>query len=441
MRKQKQNKSVLILDIDGCLNTEYPSLVLNKNQELVAKDPYGPAVWSLFRESAHNLKAPPQFLPYYHFPSFKDYFEKIFIISARLEDWREATEAWLSKWGFTYDALFLRPNKLMKLESHQFKKLVLTKEILSHYKPNQCVACDDDKSICVMYEESGVKAYQSPIDWSDFLIDFNLSFPSMSKDKKLILTKLVKKELLRGGKTKKEIARELGISYKTLLNLKLKVKAKPNLNKINIEPFKRLTTEQAAYLTGAVSEVAIFGSGMSDGHVYWCNEDSYILTKIQAALKVDSKITATIYGKYCLTVAQLSLANILTYRWGIVSDSSRRKFPRNIPLNMMHHHVRGIFDSIGNFRECYPYADVVFKHENKSYLEDLEKILHKFKIEDTLIYVNEHQQNVLSIKEGSIKNFVKWIYKGATLFDDFHKTQFDYHLKLSKKLGKTTKRR
>lgn len=439
MKKQRKSKpSVLILDIDGCLNIEYPSLVLNKNPEIVAKDPYGEAVWELFKDSAHNLKSRPQFLPFYHFQNFKNTFDKIYVVSARLEDWRSSTEKWLAKWGFEYDRLFLRPTELMRLESHKFKRTVLDKYILKMHKSSDCVACDDDKSICVMYEEVGIRAYQAPLDWENFLVDFNFPYPKLGENHKTLLNYYLKIELKK-GKTISEISRELGVNYRTLTNFKskLKVETKPALKKVNIAPFKELDTPEAAYLTGLVNSVEL-KLGTRVGSVAWTSNDIKLLKSIAKQLKVDNSIKLVAKKTGLLSVNQLSFANILLHRWGLTTDSQKRKFPKKVPEKMLSHFLRGCFDRYGKIQETEPF-DLVFMHSDGLFLEQLKECLKSLGFRT--VSVTNVLDNHLLFLEGleEVTKFYKLIYKNATLFDSYKKLSFDAYLILKRKKQKGEK--
>jgi len=170
MSKSKKKYSVLILDIDGASNYEYPHLVLDKVQDLVKKDPYGKAIWDLFRASAEDLNVRPQALPYLSFKKIREHFDKIYILTARLESWRPSTEAWLEKWNFKVDKVFMRPDELYKLTGAEVKEKIVTEQILPFHSKDSCVACDDDDKICEMYDRLGIKYFKAPHGWVEFLL-------------------------------------------------------------------------------------------------------------------------------------------------------------------------------------------------------------------------------------------------------------------------------
>lgn len=428
---KKKTPKVLILDIDGCLNIEYPSLILNKNHKLISKDPYGPLVWNMFKESVNNIKAKPQFLPFYYFPVFKNQFEKVYIITARLEEWRSKTEEWLKKWGFNYDTLYMRPSKYLKLESYKFKKIIAQKHILSKYSSSDCVACDDDKSICLMYEELGIRAYQAPIDWTSFITDFKLIPPKLTKSSNHLLKYYLTREYKK-NKTLKGIAQELGCRYKSILSLKkdLNLIKRPTSGchkKINIEPFKYLNTEVSAYIAGftATSGSIEIRSAGKVGIVKWNHEED-LLKQIKTKLKVQQPVYKS-KSKAELSVFQASLANLLVHRWGIPSNTLFKvQFPRKVPTETLPHFIRGVFDGGGCITTK---GKVIISSISKNFIMGISATLNLNNIDHILSTKRNSQslQNMVYIIELedslSLQKFYTYIYQKSSISLEKQKKQ------------------
>lgn len=213
---------ILILDLDFTLGSDNPAKILENNKELVAKNPYGPKVWALFEDSARDMALEPLFLPFSHYTQIKDAFKEVVVITSRLEKWRKPTEAWLSRWGFDVDHVYMRPNSKKSIPGEVFKRGVLESHVLNKYKAKNCIAIDDEIKICTMYRSFGVLTYQSPQDWVTFLNSLKLKRPKLKKEHVGSLEKQIRiaKE---DGTTLRELSEELGCTYKYLLYIRTKL--------------------------------------------------------------------------------------------------------------------------------------------------------------------------------------------------------------------------
>jgi len=423
-RDLKNNKRTLLLDIDGTINTEYPSITLYKNAELVSKDPYGQRIWDLFEKSTKNIKAKPQFIPFAYFKKIREHFENIYIVTARIEPWRPQTEAWLKKWGFEYDSLFMRPVEYMEWPSHKLKDWIVKKHILPNHSAEDCFSCDDELSICQMYQSHGITPFQAPIDWPLFIKSFSLKVSKFEEKQEGLLKHYFLKEFKK-GKTLVDIAQELGCSFQLLTNIKSQIKKVGTLptprppSKIDIEPFKYMNSELAAYVVGLSTAGASIELNSKAGAISWFSNanDLEIVQQIKKKLKIKDKIKVTGHSAD-LTVSQKALANIMVYRWGLTNKRfDDFKLPQKIPSNMLNHYLRGIYEChIGYFN--VPENIKQFKYELQSaspeFLIGIENALRNRGIE--CLITTEGSPLVLRVLPESERDMHRFLYNKSTIF-------------------------
>lgn len=77
--------------------------------------------------------------------------------SGRPDNYREATEDWLSKHGLNFFELYMRPRGDSR-EDSLIKEIILDFEILSRYSP--LFAIDDRKRVCDMWRKRGITCLQ-----------------------------------------------------------------------------------------------------------------------------------------------------------------------------------------------------------------------------------------------------------------------------------------
>lgn len=436
--------SILILDVDGTLNIEYPSKVINRNQELVKKNPYGAKIWDLFEASTKNMEAKPQFLPYYYSKCFRKRFKKIYVITARLDKWRPQTEKWLKKWGISYDEIYLRPSELMSLPSHEVKEIIINKYILNRHKPREIVACDDELGICNMYRSYGIKAYQVPVDWEYLIEDLKFKYPKLSKEQRPVLEYYLIKEYKK-GKTLKEVAKELGYNYRALIGINKELlqnnkKINSSLKRykrVDIESFKRLDNEIAAYVTGFAATNGVVEVSGSSATLRWQvnSKDEEILTAIKSALKAEQKVIRK-DDHSSFSISQLSLINLLIYRWGIVPNKSiNLKFPFNLPRETIHHFLRGVFDGHGTFAITDKKKDAQFEVYSQSidFVKGLSKVLNSFGIRNEIKKQVDNRTNPIykvKVLNRCADTLYKFLYKNSKLYLKRKKLILEKYLKM-----------
>ena len=158
---------ILILDIDYTLNLDDPRpLVELAERRGLSK--YGKAIWKIFEEPAKDMSVLPHPIPYKHYEEFTQSYDKVIIITSRLEDWKKPTKKWLKKWGFPYDEIYMRPSGEYFLKSHELKKEIMSR-ILNKYKPTHVTCIDDDEGVVGFYQSQKFKVFKAPEQWEDAL--------------------------------------------------------------------------------------------------------------------------------------------------------------------------------------------------------------------------------------------------------------------------------
>jgi hypothetical protein len=437
---------VLLLDIDGCLNLEYPSIILNKNQELLKREPYGDKIWDLFEASTKNMRARPQFLPFYYKEYFKKKFEFVYIITARPEKWRHQTEKWLKKWGFEYDWLYMRPDHLMEMESYKLKDLLLKKHIFPKHKAANISACDDDLSICTMYETHNINAYQTPIDWPILIRDLNVKPPTLTEDMQNLLEYYLVKES-RKGKTLKSLSEEFGYHYRSLRTLKdnltkagaFSQAVKTKYKRIDIEEFKHLNTETSAYFAGfAASDGTI--DVTSNGSVLKWNQshkDEPVLRALKKKLGAEQEIKRK--GSTSeFSIAQPSLVNLLVYRWGITPDKPTKiKFPKKIPAKTVQHFLRGVYDGDSFFyinEHSKKGPQFILCSASKDFIAEISNLYKKLKIKHSTSTKRDEKNKttlyMLLVPNSEADSLYRFLYKDASIFLDRKRKAIESFLKI-----------
>jgi len=158
---------VLILDIDYTLNMDDPMpLVEIAEKRGLAK--YGKAIWKMFEAPAKDMEVLPHPIPYKHYSEFTESYDKIIIITSRLEDWKKPTKQWLKKWGFTYDHMYMRPSGDFKTKSHELKESIMAK-IVARFNPTHVTTIDDDSGVIGFYQSQNYKVFKAPDQWYEAL--------------------------------------------------------------------------------------------------------------------------------------------------------------------------------------------------------------------------------------------------------------------------------
>jgi hypothetical protein len=158
---------LLILDIDYTLNMEDPRpLVEIAESQGLAK--YGKEIWKIFEEPTKDMDKLPHPIPYKYYDVFTQSYDKVIIITSRLENWKRNTKRWLKKWEFWYDDLYMRPKGNYNTTSHDLKEELLT-SIIEKYKPTQITAIDDDPGVVEFYRSQKIKTFVAPDEWEKAL--------------------------------------------------------------------------------------------------------------------------------------------------------------------------------------------------------------------------------------------------------------------------------
>jgi predicted kinase len=90
----------------------------------------------------------------------KHYGAKLFITSGRHEGCKDATERWLKKHNFKYDAIYMRPNPITK--GHEPADYLVKQKFFDEINPSYNIRCvfDDRMQICDLWRELGIQVFQ-----------------------------------------------------------------------------------------------------------------------------------------------------------------------------------------------------------------------------------------------------------------------------------------
>lgn len=176
---------------------------------------------------------------------------------------------------------------------------------------------------------------------------------------KEILESYIEKQI-----TFKQIAKELGVGYNTVLRYAKKYDLKSTIgsqgarkHNFNVDFFKEINTEEKAYWLGFIA---------ADGCVYnnsnaWRlqinlkGSDKEHLERFQSAIGSNYKIAEKIVGKS--EVCQLKVnSKIMCFdliELGIIERKSLQVKMPQIPQHLIRHFIRGYFDGDGNIKNFY----------------------------------------------------------------------------------------
>lgn len=91
----------------------------------------------------------------------KHYGAKLFITSGRHISCREATERWLAKHNFQYDAIFMRPNPTPEEVGHEIADWIVKKRFFEEINKSHNIRCifDDRQIVIDYYREMGIQTF------------------------------------------------------------------------------------------------------------------------------------------------------------------------------------------------------------------------------------------------------------------------------------------
>lgn len=195
------------------------------------------------------------------------------------------------------------------------------------------------------------------------------------------------------------------------------------VNNFNDDYFEKIDTEDKAYFLGLL---------FADGNVYLkrhrvqitlANEDVYILNKFADCINYSGKlyIDREKYSK--LILPSKKMCNDLISLGCTANKSLTLKFPDKVPLELLHHFIRGYFDGDGHISKDKKLVNAYY-HINitstKEFIVTLRDILLNNNIDIGKSYKRYKNKEVSAhtvyIKNKSAKQFVDYIYTDATIF-------------------------
>lgn len=200
------------------------------------------------------------------------------------------------------------------------------------------------------------------------------------------------------------------------------------INNFNDDYFETIDTEDKAYFLGLL---------FADGNVYMArhrvqitlaNEDAYILNKFSECIGYSGKLYSD-RGKYSkLILPSKKMCNDLISLGCTANKSLTLQFPTGVPIELLHHFIRGAFDGDGHVSKRGNSFNVNFT-SSEDFMTGFIKLLKTINVNNTgskKRYVN-HDKSACQvyIKAESAKEFFNYIYKDSTVFLNRKKEQAD----------------
>lgn len=188
--------------------------------------------------------------------------------------------------------------------------------------------------------------------------------------------------------------------------------------------FEIIDNEEKAYFLGLLM---VDGCNNRTGFaISLQEEDSYILENFKNAISYTGNIKSYFYRRndshkyFVLKIRSRKISNDLIKHSVVPKKSYAAEFPKNIPKNLHHHFIRGVFDGDGCASICNKNLYFSFVG-SKDLLDEINKIIsencsiNKAKTRKNTIE-NNNIINMCWSGSNNAKKFRDWLYKDATLF-------------------------
>lgn len=254
-----------------------------------------------------------------------------------------------------------------------------------------------------------------------------------------IITKQIKEDIVAFYKsrpmTHEEVAEKFHYSLPTIIKIFKEYKVKPYPKAKIYSPnlienyFETIDTEKKAYFLGLlITDGCIHNNkhGSKMVNITLQLRDVYIIEDFIKEIKLNKKIVHDNRHQGCGNIQVLSnkmVDDLMQY--GITYNKSLKTiFPKNIPLNLYPHLIRGILDGDGSIafyarhnRKVHVKA-IRFCQGNEQFLIDLMKFLEE-KVNIKIINTYKEKENLWSIAYRSNDSLLKlynYLYNDATIY-------------------------
>ena len=205
----------------------------------------------------------------------------------------------------------------------------------------------------------------------------------------------------------------------------------------NIDYFDNIDSEEKAYFLGLL---------LTDGNLHRVKrnteqyiiqislklEDIDIIKKFQHALNSTNKVRIFERGnrKECMFgISSKKLAFDLM-KWGVTPVKTfKTELNFNIPKNLFHHYVRGIFDGDGTVFISKGRLRFGFYGTHKLVSQVQDWLISQINISNNKVFDKETVSFVVYQRPKDVKNFYDLIYKDASIYLKRKKDKFDNYLK------------
>ena len=199
----------------------------------------------------------------------------------------------------------------------------------------------------------------------------------------------------------------------------------PNLDE---HYFDKIDTEAKAYFLGLlISDGCVCHSKKGRAPLVCLtlkNEDSYLLEKFVNEINSNKNVTSDGRGCSNINISSRIMVNDLK-KYGVIENKSLKTiFPKNIPLEMYNHLIRGILDGDGSIsyytrpsKKTHIKA-VRFCQGNKDFLQDLVDFLYEA-VDIPKINVYQEKDSLWSVayrKNTSVIKLIYYMYNNANIY-------------------------
>lgn len=252
-------------------------------------------------------------------------------------------------------------------------------------------------------------------------------------------------EYFKSGKKIKECVIHFSLSFQTIVNHLKKNNIKYNTIKdksINKNFFEKIDTEAKSYFLGFLLADGCIHSKKNKISFTLNSDDYYILEILKKEMNSSNQVR--FYNKFDKRTGKKYSSSFFNFngkkfkddllKHGIEQDKTKNFImPKNIPINLYNHFLRGLFDGDGHVSKTRTFMSFISTYEFLNFI-NINFINNVGKIREIQKNKNVYR---LEISEGkTCEDFLDYMYKNATIF---LKRKYDSYLNL-KKFVNTQKR-
>lgn len=281
------------------------------------------------------------------------------------------------------------------------------------------------KLICKYKKEFGINGILSYYHWLKYTKE-------IEKIKSLYLDKLM---------STPNIAKIYNVSERTVINWltleNIPIRKSGTISKTNQKLFNTIDSEFAAYIIGLITA----DGSVNEKHsisITLTYSDKYLLEQINNRFFngtghfVEIHLEDNEKKRIVLQIHGKELCNSLE-KHGIVPNKtySLKQLSKQIPENLYHHYIRGLYDGDGVCSKCNNGIRIGYCAYNKEMVEDYKQfLLNTLSLNDNQLFNTGNCWQVSWSSYKDLINFYNYIYKDATIYLERKKEKIENFLKL-----------